>query len=430
MNRYVEQLIEDIRKAAANAPQPDDDETEISDEEALARHFDDVEQYLHGEREKLSEIIGIPLNLLPSPGKLTKTQISKLTVELVRLLNVWNFYPDFPNNLPDHMKYAALLGIWESEQVYMNSGETHLEFCDYDPSDCPFPGYCKSCDDFNTDPEESEDDTTDEIEDGWLFPDSNFVVNKPGKDDQDSDEKFITGIFNYCDRWCERCDFTTRCRSFAMELELQKEFEEEALEDENLANDLLEDFNENQDDNISDENPYTLPDDLFKFDELDESDPDSRKDFFSVYQKTERHPLSVLSDEYSQDAGAWLYKHHTEFEKNLIRWLASGHADKISEAFNVLMWYHLFIHIKLKRAINGYYELENFDDVEYDMNGTAKVALISVDRSLDAWRTLKLYFKTGATTIDEFRGQLENIRLMTEEMFPEARHFIRPGLDE
>lgn len=26
---------------------------------------------------------------------------------------------------------------------------------------------------------------------------------------------FIEGIFNYCDRWCERCKFTSHCRLFA-----------------------------------------------------------------------------------------------------------------------------------------------------------------------------------------------------------------------
>src|SRR3712207_1594506 len=31
------------------------------------------------------------------------------------------------------------------------------------------------------------------------------------------EERFIDGIFNYCDRWCERCPFTSRCRVYAME---------------------------------------------------------------------------------------------------------------------------------------------------------------------------------------------------------------------
>ena len=26
---------------------------------------------------------------------------------------------------------------------------------------------------------------------------------------------FIVGVYNYCDRWCERCAFTSRCRVFA-----------------------------------------------------------------------------------------------------------------------------------------------------------------------------------------------------------------------
>jgi hypothetical protein len=25
------------------------------------------------------------------------------------------------------------------------------------------------------------------------------------------DPKYISGIYNYCDRWCERCQFTSRC---------------------------------------------------------------------------------------------------------------------------------------------------------------------------------------------------------------------------
>ena len=30
-------------------------------------------------------------------------------------------------------------------------------------------------------------------------------------------DQFIPGIYNYCDRWCERCPLTARCRVFAME---------------------------------------------------------------------------------------------------------------------------------------------------------------------------------------------------------------------
>ena len=43
-------------------------------------------------------------------------------------------------------------------------------------------------------------------------------------DNFDGDEQnFISGIHNYCDRWCERCEFTARCRVFAAEQEMSEE---------------------------------------------------------------------------------------------------------------------------------------------------------------------------------------------------------------
>src|SRR6266513_5840510 len=33
------------------------------------------------------------------------------------------------------------------------------------------------------------------------------------------DPRFIPGIYNYCDRWCERCPLSNRCLDYAMEKE-------------------------------------------------------------------------------------------------------------------------------------------------------------------------------------------------------------------
>ena len=32
-------------------------------------------------------------------------------------------------------------------------------------------------------------------------------------------DNFISSIDNYCDRWCERCDFCARCSVYAAESE-------------------------------------------------------------------------------------------------------------------------------------------------------------------------------------------------------------------
>ena len=41
----------------------------------------------------------------------------------------------------------------------------------------------------------------------------------------DVQDGFILGIYNYCDRWCETCAFTSRCRVFAdtVEMEAQRD---------------------------------------------------------------------------------------------------------------------------------------------------------------------------------------------------------------
>jgi len=33
--------------------------------------------------------------------------------------------------------------------------------------------------------------------------------------------RFIPGIYNYCDRWCERCPLTARCLNYAMSAEME-----------------------------------------------------------------------------------------------------------------------------------------------------------------------------------------------------------------
>jgi hypothetical protein len=426
MKRYIEQLIEDIRRAGQNAPHLLEPKRKLTPEEEFERDMEEVERYVRGEQEKLSDILGIPLSVLPSPDKLTKSQLDILVNELNNLLNAYNFYPDFPENLPDELKYKALLGIWESDQTYMQSGMMHIEFCDYDQENCPFPGYCQSCDGFSSNVDDVEDFDED-MEDDWLKPEVGFADHFIQSDVPDDEEnQFIPGIYNYCDRWCERCDFTNRCRNFYSLSKL-----EEGIDP--FKEELRSNFPEKSENDTEDDEPDFDPSEFLNIDpdEMDEMDEsDSEKDFFSADQKTERNPLNILADEFSWAMYDWLKIHHAEFEKNLTGWLAKGQADEMAEAFEVLLWYHLFIHVKLKRAINGYYETQDFDDAEYDMNGTAKVSLIAIDRSLDALRILRRYLKQERSNIDQFRAQLEKIRFMTEEMFPEARNFIRPGLDE
>lgn len=128
------------------------------------------------------------------------------------------------------------------------------------------------------------------------------------------DPRFIPSIYNYCDRWCERCPFTARCLNYAMGAEME------------------------------------------------------------------------------------------------------GREDQV----------------KLMRALSGKEDDDNTDPLDEhpkDSDGSAKIALIGMDRSLAAWAILLRAFPQRETETLRLLAYLERIRRLTEQAFPNARAFVRPGFD-
>jgi len=64
-------------------------------------------------------------------------------------------------------------------------------------------------------------------------------------------------------------------------------------------------------------------------------------------------------------------------------------AANINDAIDIIRWYQYQIHVKLKRA-NESASDESIDSGDYpkDSDGSAKVALIGIDRSISAWNIL------------------------------------------
>ena len=79
-------------------------------------------------------------------------------------------------------------------------------------------------------------------------------------------------------------------------------------------------------------------------------------------------------------------------------------------------------------------EVEEMDaqlaDYPKDSDGSAKVALVGIDRSISAWRLMQLAVPERSESIVPLILQLERLRKRVEKEFPNARAFIRPGFDE
>jgi len=106
-------------------------------------------------------------------------------------------------------------------------------------------------------------------------------------------------------------------------------------------------------------------------------------------------------------------------------------AAGLKDSVDIIRWYQHFIYVKLLRAIRGSVEeaSESLDKVPDDANGSAKVALISIDRSIAAWGRMRRHFPQRDDDILDILVHLDRLRRKTERIFPDARAFVRPGFD-
>jgi hypothetical protein len=249
---------------------------------------------------------------------------------------------------------------------------------------------------------------------------------------------FISGIFNYCDRWCAHCAFTSRCLLYATERELFPNARSHDISNEEfwvgmhhsfeLAMELVNDHARAQGIDLTG---------------LDLSGERSRLD--SSRQQAEEHPLVQAAKQYATMAAEWLTLNtqlFNEKEGELTKDLAlnigntGSAAGDIHEAMEVIRWYQHLIRVKLMRALEGEEpELEAEEDEETgeyprDSDGSAKVALIAIDRSIRAWGKLQRHFGDQMDSVVDILVHLSRLRASAENHFACARSFVRPGFNQ
>lgn len=103
----------------------------------------------------------------------------------------------------------------------------------------------------------------------------------------------------------------------------------------------------------------------------------------------------------------------------------------IKDAVEVIRWYQNQIYVKLKKAFysSAWDEDINLNDFPKNSDGSAKVALIGIDRSIAAWRKLQDLFFEKEDEILRILIYLLKLRNNVETKFPNARNFKRVGFD-
>jgi len=246
--------------------------------------------------------------------------------------------------------------------------------------------------------------------------------------DRAKDPKLISGIYNYCDRWCERCSFTSRCLNFAME------------EDQKRKADGADENNEQFWSQIQDSFDIALSL-LADLAEEFGIDLDAVEIEEGAAPENREHILSAMAGQYIRTVKEWFDLNRVSISEavekenaplKLVRAEAEEGRIPIAEAIEVIDYYKYFIGAKLERALKGKDEDagDDFNDLPKDSDGSAKIALIAMDRSISAWGVVASRLAGHKAAAAEIIGRLKRIRGITEKEFPEARAFVRPGFDD
>jgi len=246
----------------------------------------------------------------------------------------------------------------------------------------------------------------------------------------------ISGIYNYCDRWCERCPFTSRCLNFEMSEEKFGDLQNGDISNEVFWQKLSETLQETM--TMLKEMVAERGIDLDSLEIDDSEEPDNpfedkpvvhmtthlAKTYIDVVENWFSENVYIVEDDSSQLATVYEAAGSDSYSKE----------DTVSliDSVEVIRWYQHQIYVKLQRAIHSSqdeeFEIEN--GFPKDSDGSAKVALIGMDRSISAWGKMIRYFSDQKENILAVITHLDRLRRRTEKKFPDARAFMRPGFDE
>lgn len=212
---------------------------------------------------------------------------------------------------------------------------------------------------------------------------------------------FIVGVDTHCDRWCERCPLTARCRLFI---------------DRTAA-----DF-------VFSHGPETTRHIRHR--------RNSRRwwEWVGRDLKTAGLGAGGCGWEGPADAprslqeGPGLLENARALRATLARARTSGGASMAS-AIRTLEHFSLFVPAKLRRALTGAATGET-RRMSADANGSAKAALLGLEQMQIAWHTLREAGHLSAADTAPFLAEVASIMDRLDRACPHARAFVRPGFDE
>ncbi|MDP8299141.1 MAG: hypothetical protein P9L88_04485 [Candidatus Tantalella remota] len=181
--------------------------------------------------------------------------------------------------------------------------------------------------------------------------------------------------YNYCDRWCERCDHETqlRCNLYKDELECKLNCIGNGRDEndpEITAAVMKQQFKEAFE---------GLEGTLEEIDiEMDETDNDE------AWERVKEHVRFVSNNSLTRTSKKYSALAHDFLKKNYYK--KKDIKPEIKDPFEVVSWYHSLLPVKVNRALAGFHEPMLDGDISlYDVVGQFQICKKAVRKSMDAF---------------------------------------------
>ncbi len=151
MDQYLDQLIADLRERHDKQPPPVDYRLMHPQYADVPDELKYVVEWENAPRQSFSTLFGIPAEAFPPPEKLSDPQMERLLKAIFELWAAWRIFADLiPKGVSVATVYQVITDYWRNETIsYISEGDTHLEFCSYDPQDCPWELKHCTCKDYD-----------------------------------------------------------------------------------------------------------------------------------------------------------------------------------------------------------------------------------------------------------------------------------------
>ena len=244
----------------------------------------------------------------------------------------------------------------------------------------------------------------------------------------------IPFVHNYCDRWCERCRFVEQCAVGSSEKLLETELKMELAETEEEQNKIVFQHVADNFAEIGKMLEQMIEEQGLDIEEIKREAKNYKEPELTKRQKE----LEELAMEYGKNVHGWTERYAELLAPEaLVGKIAAQNepeafSRKITDSIEVVCFYCFFIGAKTHRACHGKRDDYSYldDPLQSDFNGSAKIALIAVGRSIRAWEFLMTAFPEMEDVILTYLAYLQKLSRGLLIEFPDAMKFVRPGFDE